>query len=153
MVFSSESFLLIFLPICFLGFWFIQSIGRLFLQANKMPDDDVRDPCRLPVLLSLLWLLGASFWFYASWRADHLLLLVAVIGVNYLVARLLAHWRQQWLLVAIVCTNLLVLGLFKYLPVLEGEQSRSLILAGLPLGISFYLFQAISCGICFLRRI
>ena len=107
----------------------------------------------------VLWLLTSSFVFYGAWSARLVLLLLAVIGIAYGAALLLdparGLRRRGWMLAMAVAALLGILACFKYL----GFFSESLqLLMGqfgiklswptlniiLPVGISFYVFQAIS---------
>ena len=98
-------------------------------------------------------LLGFCVWFYASWSWKFLGLLFANIGIDYVIAlRLGVETRPRArlaLVTASVCMNLGMLGFFKYV----GFGAQVLNDIGvhvpiphviLPLGISFYVFQAIS---------
>ena len=99
-------------------------------------------------------LLAASLFFYASWNAPLTLLLLAVIAVSYLAGRLLAKLekpreRQAVLILALaLCLGLLLY--FKYFHFLAGSlaallsQSWKLWDVILPIGVSFYTFQALS---------
>ena len=112
MLFNSRLFILAFLPLALGGFL---ALGR-WRRA------------------SLWWLLGCSLFFYAWWKPELLALLLASIGVNYALARLV---RQRAWLVAGLAFNLGLLGWFKYAGMfgLPGVV--------LPLGISFFTFQQI----------
>lgn len=99
-------------------------------------------------------LLGASLFFYASWNRPLTLLLLAVIAVSYLAGLLLArldHPRARRLILSL--TLALCLGLllyFKYFAFLAGALASLLGLNWklwdviLPIGVSFYTFQALS---------
>ena len=134
MVFSSNLFLFVFLPIFLLSYF--------------------ATPWRFKSALILLF----SYGFYAWWRPDFLMLLVGVSVGSYLLA--LAIDRQQndsdryrilWTGVAL---NLCTLGYFKYANF--GINSLNVALNGigitavswtpvlLPIGLSFYIFHAIS---------
>lgn len=131
MVFSSNIFLFAFLPL-FLGLY--------YLTPNKYRS--------LPILMG-------SYIFYAWWRVDFLALFIGVTLWNYLIYRRMvvsdisAHWMKIG-----VTGNLVVLGFFKYFNfgvdsfnlALEqvGFTSISAMQVILPIGISFYIFQAIS---------
>ena len=129
LIFSSYSFLLIFLPITWAGFMLL----RIALASSHH---------RAPVLM--LWLLVSSCWFYAQWHLPDLWVLLSVVIVNFAAAGLVAERKHYWALPVIVTANLLLLAFFKYWPWLGGDGDRSVLLAGLPLGISFYVFQVIA---------
>ena len=129
MIFSSYAFLLQFLPIVWAGFMVLR---------RSLADS----PYRPTVLLA--WLLVSSFWFYAQWHLPDLWILLGVVTINYVAATLVATKRAHWALPAIIVTNLSLLAFFKYWPWLGEGGDRSILIAGLPLGISFYLFQAIA---------
>ena len=134
MVFSSNVFLFLFLPI-FLGLYYLcPNRGR-----------------------NLLILIG-SYAFYAWWRVDFLLLFVAVTLWNYVFGlRIRAHAgtdaARRWVVAGVV-GNLATLGYFKYAnfgvaninAVLESMGLEPFVLTSviLPIGISFYIFQSIS---------
>ncbi|MDN5514208.1 MAG: MBOAT family protein [Pseudomonas sp.] len=134
MVFSSNVFLFLFLPI-FLGLYYLcPNRGR-----------------------NLLILIG-SYTFYAWWRVDFLLLFAAVTLWNYVFGlRIQAHagteTARRWVVAGVV-GNLATLGYFKYAnfgvtninAVLESMGMEPFVLTSviLPIGISFYIFQSIS---------
>lgn len=125
MVFSSIEFLFVFLPV-FLAAYFLDA--RL---AN-------------PVLLIF------SLIFYFLGEGVFILVMLASIGLNALAGRLIAGdpSRARLWLAAGVAANLGLLGYFKYLGFLAAELFG--VTPGgsegihLPLGISFFTFQAIS---------
>lgn len=134
MVFSSPIFLFGFLPIILL----------LSLLMGRSAQNGV--------------LLAASLLFYAWGEPVFVFLLLLSIGVNFAVARTFSSSavRGAYLLGAGVGFNLLLLTFFKYGGFLlentaglfggNGEWSSSLVerWPELPIGISFYTFQAIS---------
>jgi len=69
MLFNSYIFVLLFLPLCLVG-WF--SLNRL--------------PSRKP---ALLFLLGMSLWFYGYFNPKYILIILCSIGGNYLLCRLM----------------------------------------------------------------
>jgi alginate O-acetyltransferase complex protein AlgI len=104
-------------------------------------------------------LLGFCVWFYASWSIGFLGLLFANILIDYVIAlRLGGEARpgaRRALVTTSVAMNLGMLGFFKYLGFGATVLNSGLTLLGtswavpvphliLPLGISFYVFQAIS---------
>lgn len=106
-------------------------------------------------------LLAASFIFYASWKPAYLLLLVASLGINYLLYSRLLVERSKSVLVFGVTLNLLALGVAKYLAFATEAAFAAIGLVGLnapesapgwmrwalPLGISFYTFHMLSAMI------
>lgn len=135
MVFSSNVFLFLFLP--------------LFLAVYYA------SPYRSRNLVILV----GSYLFYAWWRVDFLLLFAAVTVWNYAIGWRIAHHgagsiaARRWVLLG-VGGDLAVLGYFKYanfgveslnaLMSSVGLQPFSWTAILLPIGISFYVFQAIS---------
>ncbi|MEM9290878.1 MAG: MBOAT family O-acyltransferase [Acidobacteriota bacterium] len=106
-----------------------------------------------------LWLLVASYFFYAAWDPRFLVLIWISTGVDYAVGRALAvttnpRHRRLWLLLSLT-SNLGLLGVFKYydffiesavvfLDFLGLGSSLSTLSIILPVGISFYTFQTLS---------
>ncbi|KQT56224.1 acyltransferase [Methylobacterium sp. Leaf456] len=128
MLFNSFVFLLAFLPIA------------LVLHAGV---ERYRPAWRLPLLV---WL---SLVFYGWWDWRFLPLLVASIGLNWLIARALPRRAHSWLFPAALAGNLVVLAAFKYLGFLAdlanlipGASLPHVDLV-LPLGISFFTFHHI----------
>ncbi len=115
----------------------------------------------LPAVMLVYWLvprgwkntvcLAASLFFYAWGELSYLPLMLGSIALNYIFGRLVSRGEHKtaWLVVSIVF-NLALLGVFKY----AGFAVRSLGLLlradlpvpniALPLGISFFTFQAMS---------
>ena len=101
-----------------------------------------------------LFVLGASYWFYAAWDRRFVLLLVAMTLVNAATARMNSRARRAGARRAAVSAgvvfDLCVLGFFKYygfftqsLETNLGISSPALSIV-LPIGVSFFTFQAIS---------
>ena len=133
MVFSSLTFLFLFFPIV---------IGVYYLG---------------PRALRNLWLLAASLLFYAWGEPVYIRLMVASILFNYLcglgVAALQKREKKgiaKALLILCVVGNIGALGVFKYADLLIGTingiagSHLALLELALPIGISFYTFQALS---------
>lgn len=124
--------------------------------------------CFLPIFLAVYYaapkawrtpiIVIASYTFYAWWRVDYLALLIAVTLWSYWLGKAISHEgnrekAQHWLWLG-VAINVGTLGYFKYTNF--GIDGVNLILqsAGmsplgnasilLPIGISFFIFQAIS---------
>jgi D-alanyl-lipoteichoic acid acyltransferase DltB (MBOAT superfamily) len=122
----------------------------------------------LPYRLQRYLLLGASYYFYMSWKAHYAALLAFSTLVDYLVARGMARHddRPRWRLVLLLTsltTNLGLLFAFKYWGFFgESFEAVSRLLGRpmewpslevlLPVGISFYTFQALSYTIDVYRR-
>ncbi len=106
-----------------------------------------------------LWLLAASYSFYAAWDWRFLSLIVASTLIDYSVGRGLEltddRTRRRGLLVVSLVGNLGILGFFKYYNffAVSAAEFTSWLGLGLPLqaleivlpmGISFYTFQTLS---------
>lgn len=123
MLFSSFSFLFWFLPATLLCY----ALPALFLRQER----------------ALPWqngvLLIASLLFYAWGEPRYLILMLLTVACNTLIAARLERSRKPRLLLALaIALDIGLLLLFKY-PPLFGLPAPHL-----PLGISFYTFQAIS---------
>jgi alginate O-acetyltransferase complex protein AlgI len=142
MVFSSNIFLFAFLPL-FLGCYYLAPWrGRSML------------------------IVAFSYLFYAWWRPDFLALLVGVTVGTYLVAlsidAMTQPRRRRRMLAAGVAANLAALGYFKYANFgidtlnaaleVSGFTSISFTRVLLPIGLSFYIFHAISYLVDIYRR-
>jgi alginate O-acetyltransferase complex protein AlgI len=107
----------------------------------------------------VLLLLAASYFFYASWNHWLALLIFVSTTLDYVVARLLeasaAPRRRKALVLLSVTANLGLLCYFKYANFFLHSLSQALDAAGasaslpvlrviLPVGISFYTFEAIN---------
>ena len=114
-----------------------------------------------------VWLLIASYAFYAAWDWRFLSLILVSTLVDYLVGLALGGeervTRRRFLLGVSLVVNLGLLGYFKYagffvdsaqdlLAFLGFEASRSSLEIVLPVGISFYTFQTLSYTIDVFRR-
>jgi D-alanyl-lipoteichoic acid acyltransferase DltB (MBOAT superfamily) len=115
----------------------------------------------------LLFLVGASYVFYAHWDYRFLFLIFGSSSVDYWLGRKIgaAHdprHRRRWLIGTVVL-NLGVLAIFKYLnfgidtatvalEALGVEVSRTTLQIALPVGISFFTFESMSYVIDVYRR-
>ena len=139
MLFTTASFILIYLPIVLVGFF---AIGR-----HSHPG-------------AALWLFVASVVFYGYWMPEYTLLLLASITGNFLVGgRIAAHadagkpgdtlWSKRWMVLG-VTGNLTLLSYYKYTnffidnlnAALGTEWMMSRVV--LPIGISFFTFTQIA---------
>ena len=136
MLFSSQEFIYLFLPIVLVGF---------FLLA------------RLSHRIAATWLMAASLFFYGWWNPAYLGLLLGSIFFNYGMGLVLARestrlleLRRPFLLALGVSANLVLLGYFKYANFFLGSANAIMATdwdAGkiiLPLGISFFTFTQIA---------
>ena len=95
-------------------------------------------------------LLAASLLFYAYGEPVYVLLMLASALLNYLFALLLAKNRRKLWIILAVAVNLLNLGVFKYTGFFLTNLNAVLGLhipvpaISLPIGISFFTFQALS---------
>ncbi len=93
--------------------------------------------------------LAASYVFYASWASWFILVLLFSSLMNYALGRWLKKRISGGRLWTCIILNLLLLSTFKYLPLLgtvgaPGSPFSALKHIALPLGISFWTFQALS---------
>lgn len=125
MVFSSLVFTFFFLP-CVVGIY--------YLVENKYKN---------------MVLLMASLVFYGYGKIEYVFLLLMSILINYYIAKAISN-KNKYLLYIGVALNLSVLFLFKYYVFVVSEMNKRCNLkfeiknVGLPIGISFFTFQAIS---------
>lgn len=136
MVFSSYVFIFAFLPVVLLGYYLLSHIKNSIYQR--------------------LFLIGASLFFYGFYNVKYLLLIIASMAVNYLIALFIQKWNKQRralskaMLAAGVLFNTALIGYFKYYDffvstinsVFKTDFNLRHIL--LPLGISFFTFQQLS---------
>lgn len=134
MLFPSEVFLFVFLPL-------VLAVYYLFLKNTKE--------------LKNIFLLAASLFFYAWGEPVYVFLMIAAILINWLygigVHRLeKKKGLAKGVLVLMVLTNLGILGWFKYSVFVMLQVNRFLHTdfpvpqVELPIGISFFTFQAMS---------
>ena len=142
MVFSSNIFLFAFLP--------------LFLVCYYLT------PWRMKSALILIF----SYAFYGWWRPDFLGLLIGVTAISYVIALAIEaapdEKRRYRLLTIGVTVNLMALGYFKYANFGVASLNTALVQLGfepiafahvlLPIGLSFYIFHAISYLVDIYRR-
>ena len=120
MVFSTVTFLFFFLPLV---------VGLYFLLPWRAWRNAV--------------LLVASLLFYSWGEGVGVALLLSSIILNHIFSHLIAKHGQPWLVLGIA-TNLGLLIAFKYLGLITETLGLPRIEPRLPLGISFFTFQAMS---------
>lgn len=117
----------------------------------------------IPQRIKYLWLLAASYYFYMSWNPVYALLILTSTVVSWLSGLLLsaggqrlgkrAQAAKKWCLAGCVVLNLGILFFFKYYTFATGSIEKIFALFHvavelptldvlLPVGISFYTFQA-----------
>lgn len=135
MLFNSTEFLF-FLPAVFAVYWLLQS--KLRWQN--------------------LFVVAASYLFYGWWDWKFLLLIAFTSACSFASGLIIGDSHSRYrkaALVGNIAVNLAILGLFKYYDFFAAEFARLLGLEGdrllmhlvLPVGISFYTFQALSYSI------
>lgn len=138
MIFSSPQFILLFLPIAFFGYFYLNRI-RLVLAGKA-------------------WLVAVSLFFYAYWNVAYLPLLLGSIIFNFAVGSGLtpnqtsrrSRFSRRFLLTSSIVANLALLGYFKYANFLIDNINTAFNAAYvlppilLPLGISFFTFTQIA---------
>lgn len=145
MLFNSPEFAVFFIVV-FFSFWAISRMPRI----------------------RTWFLMAVSLFFYACWDPKYLSLILFSVVTNYAAARRIDRpgatlgARRAWLILGI-CSNLLILFLFKYLGfatstlqwlagILGLQVSIPYLELILPVGISFYTFQSMSYTIDVFRR-
>ncbi len=122
MLFSSVEFLFLFLPLSVLGYFIC------------------------PLRLRNGWLLLISLFFYGFGEPIYVFLMIFTVLADYLFGRAIersATRKRLWLFGA-VGFNLSLLGFFKYYTLLSALLPLPSLDISLPIGISFYTFQALS---------
>ena len=120
----------------------------------------------IPKRVRYLWLLGCSYYFYMCWNPRYALLILTSTAITYLSGILIhrtnaienerkrTHLKKLWVGLSFG-SNLAILCVFKYLTFFLESLATALGFAGismtvptidllLPVGISFYTFQALS---------
>lgn len=113
----------------------------------------------LPKKLQWVWLLAAGYYFYMCWRPAYIVLILISTGVTYLagvgLARVESPGRRKGILLASLIVNLGLLFAFKYFNFLSRSLQAvcrycaipvdmPILDVVLPVGISFYTFQAVA---------
>ena len=149
MLFNSFEFL-IFLPIVFLLYWFV------FDYAMR--------GCKCQLLWQNLLIVVASYVFYGWWDWRFLILIAITTVLSFLsgigIEKAPTKRGKKAVMIANVVVNLGILGIYKYydffatqFAALFGIESDFLLLhLILPVGISFYTFQALSYSIDVYRK-
>ena len=149
MLFNSFEYL-IFLPIVFLLYWFVF--------------DYALSKCKYQLLLQNLFIVVASYIFYGWWDWRFLILIAITTVLSFLsgigIEKAPTQRSKKAVMIANIVVNLGILGVYKYYDFfarefaqLFGIESDFLLLhLILPVGISFYTFQALSYSIDVYRK-
>lgn len=149
MLFNSFEFA-IFLPIVFLLYWFVFD----YALSN----------CKHQLLLQNLFIVVASYIFYGWWDWRFLILIAITTILSFLsgigIEKAPTQRAKKAVMIANIIVNLGILGVYKYYDFfarefaeLIGIESDFLLLhLILPVGISFYTFQALSYSIDVYRK-
>lgn len=134
MLFNSYIFILLFLPLCVIGYFSLNHFKQYHLAQG--------------------FLLGMSLWFYGYFNTSYLFIILASVLINFVLYRLMEHYRGKpfckGLIALGVLTNLGILVYFKYMDFFFSTINSifstqfELLHIVLPLGISFFTFQQIS---------
>ena len=148
MLFNSLEYI-VFLPIVFLLYWFIKHVTKNDSQQIKLQN---------------WFIIIVSYFFYACWDARFLVLILITTCCSYysglLINNATKECYKKFYLICNVVVNLLILGICKYYDFfvqsfaeLFDINTESLLLnIVLPVGISFYTFQALSYSIDVYRK-
>ncbi|MBW7458812.1 MBOAT family O-acyltransferase [Paenibacillus sepulcri] len=139
MLFNTYFFIYLFLPLTLLVYFTLNRF-RMITSAK-------------------LWLTASSLFFYGWWNIKYIPLILASIGFNYAIGRLLSETSparhklrlsRRKVLIGGIAADLLLLGYYKYadfflanLNALTGQGIAPLAII-LPLGISFFTFTQIA---------
>ena len=133
LLFNSYIFVLLFLPLAFVGYFLINKRSLTFGK---------------------IWLLGMSLWFYAYFNIKYLPILVISICFNYTMSKIIMRTniynRKKVLLIFAIIVNIGVLGYFKYYNFFIENINTAFHVSFtfhhmiLPLAISFFTFQHLS---------
>jgi alginate O-acetyltransferase complex protein AlgI len=141
MLFNTPEFILLYLPIVFFIYFFLNRIRQ--------------------ILAGKVWLVLASLFFYAYWNLAYIPLLLGSIVFNFVLGRRLASNSQQapltpslisrrTILTGSIAANLILLGYYKYTNFFVDNLNTTFGINYvvpqiiLPLGISFFTFTQIA---------
>ncbi|MEG2929975.1 MAG: MBOAT family O-acyltransferase, partial [Oscillospiraceae bacterium] len=145
MLFNSYQFL-IFFPLVTLAYFLLPP---KFLKLNEA----------VTIKIKNLWLLICSYYFYMCWNAKYVILLMTATGITFLgglaISKIQKTTGKKAILALCIALNMFILFFYKYanfvIELLNGllssinfELSVRQFDVLLPVGISFYTFQALS---------
>ena len=109
----------------------------------------------IPKKARYMWLLLSSYYFYMGWNVKYAALIAFSTIITYVCGRLLGKTQhKKWVIGGCIGINLAILFFFKYFDFFMGSVNQVLAKVGvsplqtgfdiiLPVGISFYTFQAL----------
>lgn len=134
MLFNSYVFIMLFFPICMIGYFGLNHLGKYTLAQ--------------------LFLFAMSLWFYGFFNPSYLLIILGSISGNFLITRWMGKTQsEKWKKAELVIALLLNLGMLFYYKYYDFFLENLNMIVGtdfalrhllLPLGISFFTFQQIS---------
>lgn len=113
----------------------------------------------IPKKVRYIWLLIASYYFYMSWNAKYAVLIAISTVITWVSGICISKFKELWVKRTVVAlsfvSNLGILFFFKYFDFAINNMNKLLVHTGLelvsnpfdiilPVGISFYTFQALS---------
>ena len=149
MLFNSFEYLF-FLPIVFLLYWFVF--------------DYALSKCKHQLLLQNLFIVVASYIFYGWWDWRFLILIAITTVLSFLsgigIEKAPTQRGKKVIMIANIVINLGILGVYKYYDFFAREFAELFCIESdflllhliLPVGISFYTFQALSYSIDVYRK-
>ena len=153
MVFSDLFFLFVFLPSFFLIYIAAWGVDKMRAQNLTSSECVSRTTWRNAALIVF------SLLFYAWGEPIYVFLMLGSVAVNYVAGLLIdrSHRHRRLALAAGLCSNVAILGTFKYADFIASSLSGIGVPVpaphiALPIGISFYTFQSISYLIDVYRR-
>ena len=153
MVFSDLFFLFVFLPSFFLIYIAAWGVDKMRAQNLTSSECASRTTWRNAALIVF------SLLFYAWGEPIYVFLMLGSVAVNYVAGLLIdrSHRHRRLALAAGLCSNVAILGTFKYADFIASSLSAIGVPVpaphiALPIGISFYTFQSISYLIDVYRR-
>lgn len=130
MLFNSYIFILLFLPLCIIGYFCLNHFKK-FKTAQ-------------------IFLLGMSLWFYGYFNVQYLWIISFSVLFNYAIYCFLCKKKEKKILILALAVNIGLLLYFKYTDFFIITANKifksnfNLLNIVMPLGISFFTFQQIS---------
>ena len=147
MLFNSYIFILLFFPLCLVGYFLINKIESLIAWRNSN---------KINHTVSNIFLLSMSLWFYGYFNIKYLFIIIGSIVINYISSRVIIYYKKEnnnlskFFTILAILINIAIIFYYKYYDffitninalIKTNFNLKHLIL---PLGISFFTFQQIS---------